>query len=185
MHESLVMHFSSQILNIVSHLHSCNIIHADIKPDNFLLMTLPSAETYVPSLRLIDFGCAIDMNLFKEGTEFRKIIQTDGFTCTEMQENRPWSYQTDLFCVAGTIHVMLFGEFMQVNKKFGNWDIKLKFPRYLNKTVWSEVFSKLLNIKDKNSLPDLRRMRSLINSEINDNELLKHIRTCSNLIRKR
>lgn len=40
MHESLVMHFSSQILNIVSHLHSCNIIHADIKPDNFLLMTL-------------------------------------------------------------------------------------------------------------------------------------------------
>lgn len=40
MHESLVMHFSSQILNIVQHLHSCNIIHADIKPDNFLLMTL-------------------------------------------------------------------------------------------------------------------------------------------------
>lgn len=40
MHESLVMHFTSQILNIVSHLHSCNIIHADIKPDNFLLMTL-------------------------------------------------------------------------------------------------------------------------------------------------
>lgn len=33
----------------------------------------PSAETYVPSLRLIDFGCAIDLNLFKEGTEFRKV----------------------------------------------------------------------------------------------------------------
>ena len=104
-------------------------------------------ETYVPSLRLIDFGCAIDMNLFKKGTEFKKvseffllnfnsisnfpqIIQTDGFTCTEMQEGRPWSYQTDLFCVAGTIHVMLFGEYMQVNKKFGNWEIKLKFPRF-------------------------------------------------------
>lgn len=38
MHESLVMHFTSQILNIVHHLHSCQIIHADIKPDNFLLM---------------------------------------------------------------------------------------------------------------------------------------------------
>lgn len=35
----------------------------------------PSAETYVPSLRLIDFGCAIDMNLFKEGTEFRKVMK--------------------------------------------------------------------------------------------------------------
>lgn len=40
MHESLVMHFASQILNIANHLHSINIIHADIKPDNFLLMTL-------------------------------------------------------------------------------------------------------------------------------------------------
>ena len=39
MNESLVMHFSSQILDIVDHLHSCKIIHADIKPDNFLLMS--------------------------------------------------------------------------------------------------------------------------------------------------
>lgn len=48
-----------------------------------------------------------------------------------MQEGRPWSYQTDLFCVAGTIHVMLFGEYMQVNKKFGGWEIKQKFPRFV------------------------------------------------------
>ena len=40
MHESLVMHFTVQILSIVEHLHACNIVHADIKPDNFLLMTL-------------------------------------------------------------------------------------------------------------------------------------------------
>jgi len=46
-----------------------------------------------------------------------------------MQEGRYWSYQTDLFCVAGTIHVMLFGEYMQVNKKFEVWEIKQKFPR--------------------------------------------------------
>jgi checkpoint serine/threonine-protein kinase len=46
-----------------------------------------------------------------------------------MQEKKSWSYQTDLFCVAATIHVMLFGEYMQVSKKFGSWEIKQKFPR--------------------------------------------------------
>ncbi|KAL7035447.1 hypothetical protein ACKWTF_008376 [Chironomus riparius] len=185
MHESLVMHFTSQIFNIVAHLHDCKIIHADIKPDNFLLMTLPSMDTHIPSLRLIDFGCAIDMTLFKEGQEFRKIIETDGFTCVEMREARLWSYQTDLFCIAGTIHVMLFGEYMQVNKKFGVWDIKQKFPRYLNKTLWTDVFSKLLNIKDSKSLPSLKQLKANVDREINENELSRNIRTVSNLIRKR
>lgn len=89
------------------------------------------------------------MTLFPERTEFKKVkntkfvyperdktllwkfqvIQTDGFTCIEMQEGRHWSYQTDYFCVAGTVHVMLFGEYMQVVKKFGAWDIKQKLPR--------------------------------------------------------
>lgn len=46
-----------------------------------------------------------------------------------MLEGREWSYQTDLFCVAGTIHVMLFGEYMQLNKNGKTWEIKNKLPR--------------------------------------------------------
>lgn len=30
-------------------------------------------DSHVPTLRLIDFGCAIDMNLFKEDTQFTKV----------------------------------------------------------------------------------------------------------------
>jgi checkpoint serine/threonine-protein kinase len=36
--ELIVMMLTSQILLIIDHLHACNIIHADVKPDNFLLM---------------------------------------------------------------------------------------------------------------------------------------------------
>lgn len=116
----------------------------------------PNTNSHAPTLRLIDFGCAIDMNFFEPDTQFRKviwpfvqwigpqsstfylfkcrklqIIQTDGFTCPEMLEGRPWSYQTDIFCIAGTIHVMLFGEYMQVVNKFGQYEIKQKLPRWV------------------------------------------------------
>lgn len=188
MHESLVMHFSSQILSIVDHLHACNIIHADIKPDNFLLMQIPTVESDIPTLRLIDFGCAIDMNFFEKKRQFKKVIQTDGFTCIEMQEGRPWSFQTDLFCVAGTIHVMLFGEYMQLSKKYDqDWDIKQKLPRYLKKHVWTDVFQKLLNIKDINHMPKLGALKELIDGEVfnMESELVKHIRTLSNLLKRR
>ncbi|XP_055917822.1 uncharacterized protein LOC129950058 [Eupeodes corollae] len=187
MHESLVMHFSSQILNIIHCLHKSKIIHADIKPDNFLLMRVPNTDLHYPSLRLIDFGCALDMTLFPEGTQFRKIIQTDGFTCIEMQEGRPWSYETDLFCVAGTVHVMLFGEYMQIAKKFETWDIKQKLPRYLKKHVWTDFFGSMLNIKSQDILPNLLDIKMRFDEEAMkmDSELQSQIRTLSNLLHRR
>lgn len=188
MHESLVMHFSAQICNIVDHLHRQRIIHADIKPDNFLLMRVPSVDSEEPSLRLIDFGCAIDMSLFPdpEHTKFRKVVQTDGFTCIEMQEGRPWSYETDLFCIASTVHVMLFGEYMQPQKRPVGWEIRQKLPRYLKKHVWSKFFSDLLNMQ-ADKLPQLQPMRKIFEEECYrmDSELQKQIRTLSNILHRR
>ncbi|EDV57847.1 probable serine/threonine-protein kinase fhkB [Drosophila erecta] len=188
MHESLVMHFSAQICNIVDHLHRQHIIHADIKPDNFLLMRVPNVDSPMPSLRLIDFGCAIDMTLFPdaEKTKFRKVVQTDGFTCIEMQEGRSWSYETDLFCIAATVHVMLFGDYMQPQKKGSSWDIRQKLPRYLKKHVWTKFFKDLLNMQ-ADKLPALQEMRLVFEEEAYrmDSELQNQIRALSNILHRR
>lgn len=37
--EYVVMVLTTQLLSIMDHLHSCQIIHADVKPDNFLVMS--------------------------------------------------------------------------------------------------------------------------------------------------
>lgn len=57
------------------------------------------------------------------------MIATEGFTCTEMKDGKPWTYQTDLYCLAGTIHVILMGSYMKVANRLGQWNIDKKLPR--------------------------------------------------------
>lgn len=75
------MYFMVEILSILEAVHSCNIIHADIKPDNFLVqaINIECDTTSIFSrgpvyLKLIDFGRSIDMNAFPEGTKFTEVV---------------------------------------------------------------------------------------------------------------
>ena len=44
-------------------------------------------------LKLIDFGRAVDLHLFPEGTTFTANCYTDSFQCVEMKAGRRWTYQ--------------------------------------------------------------------------------------------
>ncbi|XP_053669817.1 uncharacterized protein LOC128720188 [Anopheles nili] len=158
--EFIAMILTAQMLSIVDHLHSCQIIHADIKPDNFLLMAPVQLNSNIPCIQLIDFGVSIDMKLFQEDVMFKKVITTDGFTCIEMMENKPWTYQPDLFGVAATSHVILFGAYMKVQKNIVNWSIRSSMPRYFKKSVWENFFNTMLNIRDCAHLPNLQKLRT-------------------------
>lgn len=73
MDELIVMHITTQILAIIDHLHAMKIIHADIKPDNFLLMQPLRYGATKPAVQLIDFGISIDMEMLPEKTKFRLV----------------------------------------------------------------------------------------------------------------
>uniref|UniRef100_A0A1B6F5J3 Protein kinase domain-containing protein n=1 Tax=Cuerna arida TaxID=1464854 RepID=A0A1B6F5J3_9HEMI len=158
----LAMLFSIQMISIVEHLHNCKIIHGDIKPDNFVLCSVPSADVTVPCLKLIDFGRSIDMTLFPEGTTFTKVVTTDGFQCNEMKEGRPWTYQTDLYGLAGSIYSVLFYDYMKVVKKDKKWQLSNKIPRYMMPAVWQDVFTPLLNVESCENIPDLSALREIL-----------------------
>lgn len=120
----------------------------------------------VPALQLIDFGSAIDMDSFDKDDEFTQVVKTENFTCCEMLENKPWTYQTDLFGVCGTVHVILFGKYMEVEKKMGNWQIKTRFPRYFQKDIWDIFFNTLLNVPDCKTMPNLQNLKQQLDEEI-------------------
>lgn len=121
------------------------------------------------SLQLIDFGVAIDMKLFDADQTFNYIHKDKYFKCIEMREERPWTYQVDLYGLASVIHVLLFGKYMDVEKNAsGIWMHKTPVPRYFNRPLWENIFRSLLNIIDCKTMPNLQQLRALIKSEIEE-----------------
>ncbi|XP_067429364.1 mitotic checkpoint serine/threonine-protein kinase BUB1 isoform X1 [Thunnus thynnus] len=175
MPQPLVMYFTICILHMVEQLHSIRIIHADVKPDNFMLgerfleNNCFDSESVDHGLVLIDVGQSIDMELFPEGTAFTAKCLTSGFQCTEMLSGKPWNYQTDFFGIAGTVYCMLFGTYMEVVNEDGVWKTNGVFRRNPHSDLWLEFFHTMLNIPDCGSLPSLQSLRCKLTSVLQQN----------------
>ncbi|KAH1013504.1 hypothetical protein HUJ04_002488 [Dendroctonus ponderosae] len=182
--ESIAMYFTLQMLQIVKAMHEVKIIHADIKPDNFLVF--PLRDNYL-GLRLIDFGCSIDMSLFPEGAAFTVPINTEDFICCEVRDGRPWSYHTDLFCVAATAHVLLLQEYIQLKKNRDVWSLVIHLPRYLVQDLWNMLFSSMLN--QQSGPADIATLELLFQEEIDKPSRQKDLRinliSLSNMLKNR
>lgn len=155
MPEALVYHFSLELLAIVSDLHECGILHADIKPDNILLqnpvtdfLQLPENWTVdeilarnKPTLKLIDFGRSIDLALYPDRTAFMHCFQDD--KSPEMRDGKPWSYQLDYYGLATTIYTMLMGVHCKILYTDAQW--RVPTLKRGHNFLWRDLTTALLN----------------------------------------
>ena len=107
--EPIAMYFTIEMLRILEKLHKSQIIHGDIKPDNFLIQREPGLlNTYAPdahsmfkdvspTLEAIDFGISIDMSLFDKGQSFDHQFDKVNNRCPEMLEKKSWNYHVSIY----------------------------------------------------------------------------------------
>lgn len=192
MDEPLAMFFAIELLRTVEALHSKQILHGDIKVDNCLLRldSLASGTHEVSSqwcpngsggwgsrgLVLIDFGRAIDMRNFEPDVQFIADWKTTSQDCAEMREGRPWTWQIDYHGLAGVLHTLLFGRYIEtVRCDAGGlgttagrrYKIRESLKRYWQTDIWSACFDLLLNPgshaenEEGGRMPIMRGMRDI------------------------
>ena len=189
----LVAFIGVQIAEILKYVHDAHFIHADIKPDNFVIVQqltgdLPATQYSKPFVKLINWGRAIDMCYYPD-TTFKGRAGTNGFDCTEMQEGRPWTFQTDYYGFVGTIHVLMFNEYMRTffneGKKayvfvevlkrlvfyfiiFNKYSLFLYFSRYPLYDCWSQIFRAFLNIESCEKCPGWGEIVQRLKQDLDD-----------------
>ncbi|CAH0476407.1 unnamed protein product [Peronospora belbahrii] len=206
--EALAVYYSIKMLRCIELIHSAKVLHGDIKPDNWLITpgNPPSElcaklrgrhndETFCAGdLYLIDYGRSIDLNLYPDGTHFTGNCHVKGFQCVEMLTQRPWTYQVDTFAFCGTVHCMLFGDYMEVkpqrnSKGTTHWGIVRPFKRYWQVNMWKYLFHALLNVSSCTKQPSLSNLRRrledyFVSDTSRQQELVKQLDRQDRLLRK-
>jgi len=93
--------FIQQILLGLKHMHSKNIAHLDLKPENIMLKSGSSH-----SLKLIDFGLS---RKIKPGEEVREMLGTPEFVSPEVVNYEPLSLNTDMWSIGVITYILLSG----------------------------------------------------------------------------
>ncbi|XP_048473206.1 death-associated protein kinase 2 [Rhincodon typus] len=94
--------FIKQILDGVNYLHSKNIAHFDLKPENIMLLD----KVPVPHIKLIDFGLA---HTIKDGVEFKNIFGTPEFVAPEIVNYEPLGLPADMWSIGVITYILLSG----------------------------------------------------------------------------
>lgn len=102
--QDMTSHVIHEVLDAVAFLHSCDVIHRDIKAENILVTPRPGCDiTDRPMVKLIDFGFATILN---HRSPTRQFLGTAGYLAPEMLQSRCYSKPVDIWAV-GVLAYML------------------------------------------------------------------------------
>uniref|UniRef100_A0A0N5BBM5 Protein kinase domain-containing protein n=1 Tax=Strongyloides papillosus TaxID=174720 RepID=A0A0N5BBM5_STREA len=93
-----------QILIALQYLHSQNVVHCDMKPENILL----TSDSDFPQVKLCDFGFA---RIIGERSFRRSVVGTPAYLAPEVLRNKGFNRSLDMWSVGVIVYVSLSGTF--------------------------------------------------------------------------
>ena len=113
--EQEVVSIATQALRAIAYIHSKNIIHRDIKAENFLYSSDPRTILgssnhlgQVPQIKLIDFGLAV--RLRSDNEVLTSVVGSAHYLAPEMIRQQ-YSKSVDIWSVGVLVYLMLFGRY--------------------------------------------------------------------------
>ncbi|XP_004708092.2 serine/threonine-protein kinase 17A [Echinops telfairi] len=100
--EKDVQRLMRQILEGVRFLHTHDVVHLDLKPQNILL----TSESPLGDIKIVDFGLS---RIMKNNEELREIMGTPEYVAPEILSYDPISMATDMWSIGVLAYVMLTG----------------------------------------------------------------------------
>eukprot|EP00347_Sterkiella_histriomuscorum_P000138 403377024 len=131
--EELVKQWIAQTALGLKELHSRNIIHRDIKPQNILVFEKDN-------VMIADYGLAKTVSLDKPQT---KTVGTWQYMSIEMLEEQPYDYSTDIFSL-GVTFIHLLSQRFPILTSEKEWQVP-KMNSYSNELV--KMILSMINIK--------------------------------------
>ncbi|KFP88080.1 Mitotic checkpoint serine/threonine-protein kinase BUB1 beta, partial [Apaloderma vittatum] len=180
--EEVILLIVYNLLGVVEKLHKAEIVHGDLSPEVFFLgdrICDPFAnDEMARALKIVDFSHSLDLRLQSQVSlpNSFPISQTPHGKQLLAKSSLP--YQVDLVGVADIVHLMLFGDHVQVYQENSIWKISQNVSKTVDSDFWSKLFGRILNADGKSTVPLLGELREEI-SDMFDSSF--HERLCESL----
>uniref|UniRef100_A0A7S3NPL6 Protein kinase domain-containing protein n=1 Tax=Aureoumbra lagunensis TaxID=44058 RepID=A0A7S3NPL6_9STRA len=144
--QKVALFLAYAILHPVARLHAADLIHCDIKPDNFLIKI---SSSKMPQIVLADFGRCVDLRRHIHSTPQTHKRHDSLFASTRAHIDdylwppakngkSAWTYQIDRYALGVLLHIIAIGRRPPSNT------IPAKVPRGWQTMFWITAFDRLL-----------------------------------------
>uniref|UniRef100_A0A8B9G5T0 BUB1 N-terminal domain-containing protein n=1 Tax=Amazona collaria TaxID=241587 RepID=A0A8B9G5T0_9PSIT len=161
--EEVILLVVYNLLGVVEKLHNAEVVHGDLNPDVFFLgdrICDPFAnEEMMRALKIVDFSHSLDLRLQSRVSLLNSFPISQTPHGQQLLVKCPSLYQVDLVAIADIVHLMLFGDHIQVYQEDSIW----KISQNVSNDFWSKLLGRIVNADGKSTVPLLRALRLEIN----------------------